>query len=148
MLNEEKVKNMAKAAEYEEGPEGYNLKITEYFRTDYIGLQLVKSGVAYTVAFLILTAMVAFGKIEELMLMLSRAEELPVLVRNLLLIFFPGMILYEVCVYLYYSRKYQNAKQSIGNYQNYLKKIQKYYEQETVEDDYEEINLTDEETDL
>ena len=62
MLNEEKVKHMTKAAAYENGPEKKNIGISDYFRGDYLGLQLVKSGIAYTVAFVILIAMWAMGK--------------------------------------------------------------------------------------
>mgnify|MGYP003303337420 CR=1 FL=1 len=51
MLNEEKVRHMTKAAAYENGPEKKNIGISDYFRGDYLGLQLVKSGIAYTFAF-------------------------------------------------------------------------------------------------
>ena len=47
MLNEEKVRHMTKAAAYENGPEKKNIGISDYFRGDYLGLQLVKSGIAY-----------------------------------------------------------------------------------------------------
>ena len=65
---------MTKAAAYENGPEKKNIGISDYFRGDYLGLQLVKSGIAYTFAFVILIAMWAMGKMEELMLMISRPE--------------------------------------------------------------------------
>ena len=54
MLNEEKVKSMTKAAAYEKGPEKKNIEIGSYFRGDYLGLHMVKSALAYTLAFLII----------------------------------------------------------------------------------------------
>lgn len=128
MLNIEKVKSMTKAASYEAGPEKENIKISAYFRTDYIGLQMLKSGVAYTVSFAVLSAVWAMGSMEELMLMLTRAGYLEGLVKMLILLFVAGLVAYEVAVYAYYSSKYGNAKKSIKGYHSYLKQIYKFYQ--------------------
>lgn len=130
MLNEEKVKYMTKAAAYENGPEKKNMKIDSYFRGDYLGLQLVKSGIAYTLAFCIIVLMWAMGRSGELMLMISRAEYLEGILRTLILLFVSGLILYEISVYTYYSRKYQSAKKSVKGFHLHLKHIHKFYETE------------------
>ena len=128
MLNIEKVKSMTKAAAYEAGPEKKNIEISDYFRTDYIGLQMLKSGVAYTVSFVVIVAVWAMGSVEELMLMLTRAGYLEGLVKMLILLFVAGLVAYEVAVYAYYSSKYGNAKKSIKGYHSYLKQIYKFYQ--------------------
>lgn len=128
MLNIEKVKNMTKAASYEAGPEKENIKISDYFRTDYIGLQMLKSGVAYTVSFAVLAAVWAMGSMEELMLMLTRAGYLERLVKVMILLFAAGLVAYETAVYAYYSSKYGNVKKSIKGYHSYLKQIYKFYQ--------------------
>lgn len=150
MLNEEKVKSMTKAAAYENGPEKKNIGINSYYRGDYLGLQMVKSAVAYAIAFCILTAMWAMGRIEELMLLLSRAEYLEKILKTLILLFAAGLVLYEIAVYAYYSSKYQHAKKSVGGFHAHLKHIHKFYEtQESVEEDGKtEIELADEENTL
>ena len=114
MLNIEKVKSMTKAASYEAGPEKENIKISDYFRTDYIGLQMLKSGVAYTVSFAVLAAVWAMGSMEELMLMLTRAGYLERLVKVMILLFAAGLVAYEVAVYAYYSSKYGNFRHSLS----------------------------------
>ncbi len=128
MLNEEKVKSMTKAAIYEEGPEKKSLKISSYYRGDYLGLQMAKSAVAYTVSFGILTAMWAMGRIEELMLMLSRPEYVEAILKIMILLFIAGLVLYEIAVYIYYSSEYQRAKKSTGVFHAHLKRIHKFYE--------------------
>lgn len=128
MLNIEKVKSMTKAASYEAGPEKKNIKISDYFRTDYIGLQMLKSGVAYTVSFAVLAAVWAMGSMEELMLMLTRAGYLERLVKVMILLFAAGLVAYETAVYAYYSSKYGNVKKSIKGYHSYLKQIYKFYQ--------------------
>ena len=128
MLNEEKVKSMTKAAAYEKGPEKKNIEISSYFRADYLGLQMVKSAVAYTVAFVIIVALWATGRMEELMLMISRAEYLENLIKILSILFVSGLVLYESAIYVYYSSKYQKAKRSLKGYHSHLKQIHKFYE--------------------
>lgn len=128
MLNEEKVKSMTKAAAYENGPEKKNIKISSYYRGDYLGLQMVKSAVAYTVSFCILAAMWSMGRVEELMLMLSRAEYLQSILKIVIVLFVAGLVLYEIAVYTYYSSQYQQARKSVGGFHAHLKHIYKFYE--------------------
>lgn len=128
MLNEEKIKSMTRAAVYENGPEKKNIEISHYYRTDFLGLQMVKSAVAYTASFLILAAMWAMGRIEELMLNLTRGDYLEKLLMTIVLLFAAGLVLYEAAVYAYYSAKYQKAKKSVNEFNAYLKHIHKFYE--------------------
>lgn len=134
MLNEEKVKSMTKAAAYEKGPEKKNIEISSYFRGDYLGLQMVKSAVAYAVAFCIIAALWAMGRMEELMLMFSRAQYLQGIIRMLAILFVSGLVIYEAAIYAYYASKYQHAKKSVKGYHLHLKRIHKFYEtQESAE---------------
>jgi len=148
MLNEEKVKSMTKAAAYEKGPEKKNIDIGNYFRVDYLGLQMVRSGVAYTIAFGIITALWAMGRIEELMLMLSRADYLKHTIKVLVLLFVGGLVIYECVVYIYYSSKYQQAKKSLKGYHAHLKKIHKFYETQESADVSQNLKDADEESTL
>lgn len=138
MLNEEKVKYMTKAASYENGAEKKNIEIDSYFRGDYLGLQLVKSGIAYTVAFCIITALWAMGRMEELMLKVTQAAYLEQMLRILIILFVVGLVFYEIAVWIYYSRKYQRAKQSVKEFHMHLKNIQKFYESEETEETSDE----------
>lgn len=134
MLNEEKVKSMTKAAAYEKGPGKKNIEISSYYRADYLGLQMVKSGIAYTVSFCILGVIWAMGRVEELMRMLSRPEYLENILRVLIILFVAGLVIYEIAVYIYYSQKHQRAKKSVGGFRYHLKHIHKFYEtQESAE---------------
>ena len=149
MLNEEKVKHMTKAAAYENGPEKKNIGISDYFRGDYLGLQLVKSGIAYTVAFVILIAMWAMGKMEELMLMISRPEYLENLIKIVAVLYVAGLVVYEIAIYAYYSIKFRHAKDSVKGYHNHLKNIHKFYETQETADTIQNLDLeADEENTL
>lgn len=147
MLNEEKIKSMTKAAAYENGPEKKNIVISSYYRKDFLGLQMVKSAVAYTISFAILAAMWAMGQIEELMLQLTRPDYLERILPLLLLLFIAGLILYETAVYMYYSKKYRQAKKSVHEFHSYLKHIHKFYEtqESAAEENSMKIQVADEE---
>ena len=134
MLNIEKVKHMTKAAAYENGKEKKNIKISDYFRTDYMGLQMVKSGIAYTVAYVILVVIWAMGIMESLLDKISSVAYVEDLVKILIILYVVGLVFYEISIYIYYSIKYEKAKKSVKGYQTHLKRIHKFYEtQETAD---------------
>ena len=52
MLNKEKVRLMTKLARYEQKEEKRYLKISKYYRSDYIGIALLKNFFASTIAYI------------------------------------------------------------------------------------------------
>lgn len=141
MLNIEKVKSMTKAAAYESGPEKKNIEISDYFRTDYLGLHMVKSGIAYAASFVIIAGIWFMGKTEDIMLMLTKADYLESLIKTLIILFVAGLAAYEILVYIYYSYKYAKAKKSVKGYHSHLKQIHKFYEEQEKTEEVEEITL-------
>ena len=144
MLNEEKIKSMTKAAAYEKGPEKKNIQITSYFRTDYMGLQLIKSAIAYVVAFCLIVVIWGMTDTENLMLQLTHGDYVQSLLKKLVILFVAGLVIYEVAVYIYYSWRYQRALASVGEFQSHLKKINKFYDtQGSADEEIIEMDLTD-----
>jgi hypothetical protein len=61
MINEEKVKIMTKLAMYEKGEGKKHLPISRYYRSDYIGLALIKNFFLVTIGYgLILTVLAVY----------------------------------------------------------------------------------------
>ena len=60
MLNEDRIILMTHMASYEENEGRKNVAIGSYFRGDYIGLQLLKSVINFTVAFVLVVTLVIF----------------------------------------------------------------------------------------
>ena len=146
MLNIEKVKSMTKAAAYESGPEKKNLEIDSFYRGDYLGLHMIKSGIAYTLSFVVLFAVWCMSVMEELMLMITRAGYLESLVRTILILYVSGLAVYEILIYAYHSLKYEQARKSVKSFYMQLRSIDKFYEkEESVIEEIPEIHLTDEE---
>lgn len=130
MINEEKVKYMTKAAVYESGPEKKNIKIDSYYRGDYLGLQLVKSAFAYAAAFCVLAVLFLMGRSEDIFLKITDEVYLKNILKIMSVLFFFGLVVYEAAVYWYYVRKHSLAKQSVKEFQFYLKHISRFYEEE------------------
>ena len=64
MINEEKVKIMTKLAMYEQGRGRKHLPVSRYYRSDYIGLALIKNFFLVTIGYVLIVAAVAvyFGE--------------------------------------------------------------------------------------
>lgn len=67
MLNEQRIILMTKMASYEENEGKKNVSIGKYFRSDYIGLQVLKSVISATIAYAILFALFVFYDFEIFM---------------------------------------------------------------------------------
>lgn len=149
MLNEKKIKYMTKAAAYETGAEKKNIEICSFYRTDYLGLQMLKSAAAYTVSFGIAAFLWAVGKLGELMVGLSHADYLGNLLKVTAVFYIAGLLIYESATYCYFSWKYQKAKECVAKYNKHLKHIHEFYEtQESVESPVAAKKKADEEKTL
>ena len=114
-----------------------------------MGLQVVKSALAYTAAYGILVAIWVMGTMEALLDQLTSVSYIENLIKQLIVIYVIGLLAYEAVTYGYYSRKHQNAKESVKGFQNQLKHIHKFYE--TQEDAGTVLDLdaeADEETEV
>ena len=129
MLNEEKVKVMNKLAMYEQGEGRKYLPVSKYYRSDYIGLALIKNFFLVTIAYgLILIGVAAyFG--EYLMENIHKMD----LVHMGIYILIGYMVLlaaYSILTYVQYSVKYYRAKKSVKDYYVELTKLSKIYGRE------------------
>lgn len=127
MLNEERIILMTKMASYE-GHEGKkNVAIGNYFRSDYIGFQVLKSIISATIAFVIVFAMFVFYDFEIFMSSIYKMDIFE-FVRNVLIVYLATVGGYALLSYIIYLRRYNAAKKSLKCYYNNLKKLSAIYE--------------------
>ena len=67
MLSEERIILMTRMASYEQGEGRDNVKVGNYFRSDYISIQVLKSVICATIAFLIMFGIYMLCNYEEFM---------------------------------------------------------------------------------
>ena len=127
MLNEERIILMTKLASYESGEGRKNVAIANYFRSDYLGMQMIKSVIGATLSFVIVFALYVLYDFETFMLDIYKMD-LFVFAKNVLMIYCGVVAGFTALTYLVYSYRYSKAKKSLKNYYNNLKKLASLYD--------------------
>lgn len=126
MLNEERIILMTQMASYEKGEGKKNVKIGNYFRSDYIAIQLLKSVVAATVAYAVVLALYIFCDFEQFMIDLYKID-LFAFAQNVLTYYAVVVVGYAILTYVICSWRYAKAKKSLKCYYHNLKKLNTLY---------------------
>lgn len=129
MLDEKNIRVMTKLASYEEGVGKKYMAIGNYFRTDYITLQLLKSFVCGTIAFLAVGGIMLFCNFEMLM---GEAYETDLVefAKGLGKKYLILIGLYLLATYIWSAWKYTKAKKSLNSYKDVLNKLEQRLNQQ------------------
>ena len=126
MLNEERVILMTRMASYEKGEGRKNVKIGNYFRSDYIAVQVLKSIICSTIAFLVMFGLYILYNLETLMQELSTMD-LFAFAQDVVTKYGIFVVGYGVLTYVVGSWRHVMAKKSLRNYYHNLKKLSSLY---------------------
>ncbi len=126
MLNEERIILMTKMESYAQNEGKENMQIGNYFRGDYISIQVMKSVVSGTVAFFLGFALYILYHLETFMENIYKMD-LIAFAKNALLYYGVSVVAYGVISYLIYSYRYTKARKNLKNYYNCLKKLNTLY---------------------
>lgn len=129
MLNEEKVVLMSKMAIYEKKEGKNDFKVSKYYRTDYVGLNLINTALIATLLYMIIVASIILINIESIMKNISGIDLLSV-GRRVLIWYTVFLAFYLVVAYVIYNIRYKKAKTKIKRYDEDLKKLYKIYKEE------------------
>ena len=128
MINEERVILMTKLASYEEQEGKRNMKIVNFFRSDYIALQVLKSLFSATIAFALLFAVYLFYDLEVFMQDIYKMDLIS-FAKKVLMYYGVSVIVYGVISYFVCAYRYSKARRSLRTYQQNLKKLRSLYEE-------------------
>lgn len=140
MISKERVRHMTKLAEYDASEGKKYERMTEYFRSDYVALEMIKSLFTGTICFGILYMMWILYEMETLTDLLV-VTDLVMLAIVTVLIYVTFMVGYLLITYLVYHKRYTTGRKYIKKYYNGLKKVQSMYrseEQRQLQDEWEE----------
>lgn len=129
MISEQRVKLMTRLAAYEQKEGKKNEEIGSYFRGDYISLQILKSVISATMAFVLIVALFVLYDSE---LFLSDIYKIDILeyVKKLIMYYFAFTGVYVLISYVVYTIRYRKAKKRLKVYFNNLKRLQILYQRE------------------
>ena len=128
MLNEEKIKLMTRMAAYEENEGKRSMQIGNYFRSDYIGLQVMKSVISATIAFAIVIGMYIFYEFESVMKEIYQVDLLAT-GKQILIAYVVFVGIYAVITYIIYAYRYTKAKKSLKKYYTHLTELSGFYDE-------------------
>ena len=129
MLNEEKIKIMNKLAMYEQGEGKKYLPVSKYYRSDYIGLALIKNFFLVTIGYGLALVGVAAYFGEYLMENIHKMN-LVKLGTEIVVGYVAVLIVFSLLTYIQYSVKYHRAKKSVKKYYNELTRLNRIYGRE------------------
>lgn len=127
MLNQERIKLMTRMAAYEENEGKKYMSIGSYFRSDYMGLQVIKSVISSTLAYLIIMGLYVYYHFESLMQDIYKMDLMKV-GKNLLLYYVIFTAANGLITYIVYSFRYSRAKRSLKKYYRHLKQLAAIYD--------------------
>lgn len=126
MLNEERVILMTRMASYEEGEGRENVKIGNYFRSDYVAREVLMAILCSALAFVIVFGVYLLCNYETLMSELYTMD-LFEFAKEILTYFCFAVGGYSVLTYFISSWRYARAKKSLKCYYHNLKKLSSLY---------------------
>lgn len=126
MLNEEKIKLMARLAAYEEHEGKQDISIHDYFRGDYISFQLVKSAIYATVGFILAVAMYVLYNLEDFLDELYKMD-LEKFFGDLLSKYWIILAVYIGISYFVYAYRYAKSRKHVKKYRQQLRALQHMY---------------------
>ena len=128
MLNEKRIILMTKMASYEANVGKKNVAIGSYFRTDYIGWQVLKSIISASIAFVVVFGMYIFYDFEVFMTDIYKMDLLE-FAKHVLTLYLWTIGVYAVISYIVYTVRYSRAIKSLKVYYINLRKLSELYKQ-------------------
>ena len=130
MLNEERVILMTKMTAFIDREGKKNNAINSYFRSDYVGFNVLKSVISATFVFAIFLGTYVLYNFENVLSQLYNTENLLDVGRRLLTYYLLLVGVYSLASYVIYSYRYSKMRKSMKAYYGNLKKLARIYEKE------------------
>lgn len=120
---------MTKLSMYESTEGKTYLPISKYYRSDYIGLALIKNFIITTIGYFLIVA-AGFAYFSEYLLENIHKMDLVSLGVELVLGYLVLLVLYSFLTYVQYAVRYRRAKKSVKEYYVNLSKLARMYDKE------------------
>ena len=121
-MNGDRVKLMTRMAAFESGEGRQAIRICNYFRSDYVILNVVKSIVASTIAFGMILGLYVYYNIDRLLQDIYSMDLIET-GKSLITYYVAFTGAFALISYVVYSFRFDKAKKSIKDYNNALKKL-------------------------
>lgn len=124
MLNNKKIRNMTKLAIYEQKEGKEDIRMSKFYKSDYVQYNLLKTCISVTVAYLLVLVMIVVYYSEFI---ISEAVTLDykAIGVKVLAIYILIMVTYIIGTIFRYSLKYERSRSRLARYYRRLKSLEK-----------------------
>jgi uncharacterized membrane protein YesL len=129
MVNVERVKECYQMAVYDKREEAQYRQMGEYYKSDYVGKELVRSVFTGTFAFLLMGALFLMGSVEEVLNSLNNVEWMQTII-TIGLLYACFLALYLFVTYMVYRVRYRVGRKHLKKFYGHLKHLNRAYERE------------------
>ncbi len=129
MVNEDRIKLMTRMAAYEKEEHKKNKTIVSFFKSDYISMQMLKSVISTTIAFVIMLGLYVLYDFEVFMKEIYRMDMFE-FAKSVIIIYVIFLCITLLITYVISLYKYNRALQSTKLYYANLKKLSRIYGEE------------------
>ena len=130
MLDKNKLKLMVRLSNYEQGVGKDNLRISNYFKKDYVSFNTLLTAIWVTLGYILVVGLYMLVNLETVLDDLT-LQGIIYLATIIVGIYFLVMLTFCVGAALFYSRRHQDAKNHIKKYYKDLSRLEKILDKET-----------------
>ncbi|MCR5467327.1 MAG: hypothetical protein K6F37_00060 [Lachnospiraceae bacterium] len=128
MINEDKIKTMTKLAAFDESDAKKYSQIIEYYRSDYIGKEMLKSTLMGTIAYVFCVALWFFSNADDFLKNINNLDYMS-LGMDLLKKYLLFLLAYLFITYVVYAVRYSYGQKKVKNYHKNIHNILKSYDE-------------------
>lgn len=124
MVDKRRIRLMTKLAVYEQSDAKEDMKISGYYKKDYVGMKTVIGAIWATIGYVMAAVLLVLCAQEKLIENLS-VQNLILLAGAVIVGYFVTLIVYCVCAGTFYGAKYTKAIQQIKKFYNHLSHLER-----------------------
>lgn len=129
MINEDRVKRIYKIALYEQKEEKENRQVKQYYQSDYMGKEIIKSFFTGSIAYVVIVVLWVMGNWSEILRQINNLEIIDT-IKNILILYAVFLIVYLLGTGIVYAVRYKRCKEKSDIYVKQLKRLYQMYERE------------------
>lgn len=137
MINNRKVRLMTRLAMYEKKEGKEDIRLSRYFRRDYVRAKLINNLIAVTVGYLLVLLMIGAYRMEYLIREAVRLDYIGI-GKTILGIYIIILTIYTMAALIGYSLYYDYSRKSLAKYFRMLRRLRSIYREEDGEEDKED----------
>lgn len=126
LLNENKIKMMTKMAIYEKNDGKKMLKTAKYFKNDYVTLEILKTLVSTTMAYLVIVALYSLCKVDLLVVNMNTFDY-AAMSKTVAGYYVALLVIFGIIAGLVYSRRFEQSRKDLKKYFSRLNKLERFY---------------------